>query len=282
MRIALKQLVGIVVLWILMYPMHAYALGKTIVGTPPNNFANEERILEYSTNTFFQDVESKFHLYFPEYTESVDETGLTGEYRINYAFIRNDDYYLDCIRWKVPDTYDDNYHAMAVPDVCYFVHSIEVLSDSPVLTCEIIEADCIDWHYRIAPVNPPEPDCISSNTDVRPNCVGVEEHFDIKPYSGFYPEKIISAHSSGLHPEQYYVEIYPVQYDYEHEIVRAYTHIKFKILCENMAAAATIDADSQQHEYYNLQGIRVNPDNLAPGCYIVRTAGKSTKVFIGK
>lgn len=41
------------------------------------------------------------------------------------------------------------------------------------------------------------------------------------------------------------------------------------------------DADANA-EFYNLQGVRVGRDNLAPGCYIVRSAGKAAKVFVGK
>lgn len=49
-------------------------------------------------------------------------------------------------------------------------------------------------------------------------------------------------------------------------------------------AIDTIDIDSTDAdaEFFNLQGIRVNRENLNPGYYIVRTADKVAKVFVGK
>ncbi len=33
-------------------------------------------------------------------------------------------------------------------------------------------------------------------------------------------------------------------------------------------------------EYYNINGVRVNADNLTPGLYIKRQSGKATKVLV--
>ncbi len=44
----------------------------------------------------------------------------------------------------------------------------------------------------------------------------------------------------------------------------------------------TVDTDLEQApvEYYNLQGVRMVEDNLAPGLYIKRQGKKATKVVI--
>ena len=39
-------------------------------------------------------------------------------------------------------------------------------------------------------------------------------------------------------------------------------------------------ADAADAEYYNLQGLRVDTDNLIPGIYIRRNGGVSTKVLV--
>ncbi len=40
------------------------------------------------------------------------------------------------------------------------------------------------------------------------------------------------------------------------------------------------DGSDAPAEYYNLNGVRVNADNLTPGLYIKRQGGKATKVLV--
>ena len=42
----------------------------------------------------------------------------------------------------------------------------------------------------------------------------------------------------------------------------------------------TVDGDNADVEYFNLQGIRVDADNLTPGIYVRRQGNKATKVVI--
>lgn len=41
-----------------------------------------------------------------------------------------------------------------------------------------------------------------------------------------------------------------------------------------------VDDENAQVEYYNIQGVKVNGDNLAPGFYIVRQGKKVSKIFV--
>ena len=44
----------------------------------------------------------------------------------------------------------------------------------------------------------------------------------------------------------------------------------------------TADENDGPVEYFNLQGVRVNAENLTPGFYIVRQGSKVSKVYINK
>lgn len=55
-------------------------------------------------------------------------------------------------------------------------------------------------------------------------------------------------------------------------------------ICDNLGIDAIgavdgSDATSAAPEYYNLQGIRVRGD-VTPGIYILRTAGRTTKILV--
>ena len=56
-----------------------------------------------------------------------------------------------------------------------------------------------------------------------------------------------------------------------------------KIFTDNLGidAIGTVESpdDTSAPEYYNLQGIRVRGD-ITPGIYILRTAGRTTKVLV--
>lgn len=56
---------------------------------------------------------------------------------------------------------------------------------------------------------------------------------------------------------------------------------EFLILTADEAAGlAAIDAEAGAEAWYNLQGMPVNPSNLAPGCYIRRSGSHSEKVYV--
>ena len=49
-----------------------------------------------------------------------------------------------------------------------------------------------------------------------------------------------------------------------------------------MITVNEIDNSEAPVEYYNLQGIRVDAENIVPGFYIVRQGEKTQKVFINE
>ncbi|MDE7025721.1 MAG: hypothetical protein K2O88_07560, partial [Paramuribaculum sp.] len=53
---------------------------------------------------------------------------------------------------------------------------------------------------------------------------------------------------------------------------------------DNLTGIESINADNSNEpvEYYNLQGMRVNAENLNNGIYIRRQGSETTKVFINK
>ena len=53
-------------------------------------------------------------------------------------------------------------------------------------------------------------------------------------------------------------------------------------ITDSLAAIDNVatDADNAPVEYYNLQGIRVNADQLVPGIYVVRQGNRTAKVLV--
>jgi len=90
------------------------------------------------------------------------------------------------------------------------------------------------------------------------------ECYYIKPYQGFLPAEFTYEFLTDYlgYPNQYQTLWFfydLAQYDYEHQVVRAYTHIKVRVdyLTEE-SAAAEVEAAEAPARYFNLQGIEVS------------------------
>lgn len=125
---------------------------------------------------------------------------------------------------------------------------------------EIIDTSYVEIPMELGPARPPLMD--SDNTTY------TQQNTDtITPYQGFYPANILS-----IDDIQYYrrkgllwVSICPLQYDYEHKIVRAYTKIKYRININNDGESPNTRALSN-HNYTLIDNIVLNkskyPQNI--------------------
>lgn len=100
---------------------------------------------------------------------------------------------------------------------------------------------------------------------------------DIEPYQGFYPTQPFNDNGIGIYRGTYiaFIGIWPVQYDYENSIVRAYTHLKLRIeYKQEEAGASGIETDDAPAEFFTLQGIKVATPTK--GTLYIKRAGTRT------
>lgn len=90
-------------------------------------------------------------------------------------------------------------------------------------TLEVVESSFVDYNYQLAPAFPAQPG--------DPLTYDRVERIPIKSYEGYFPTHVVE--EAGYFP--YYggrevgYAIYPIQYNFEQQIVRAYTKIVYKV-----------------------------------------------------
>lgn len=112
---------------------------------------------------------------------------------------------------------------------------------------EIIDTSYIEFPMEIAPARPPLMD-----NDV---AIHTLENVDsITSYSGFYPTEIILPQELEYYKNEglLWVNIYPLQYDTEHKVVRAYTKIKYKItISDEDMNSNQLSSDNKNNTFIN-------------------------------
>ena len=90
-------------------------------------------------------------------------------------------------------------------------------------TLEVVDSSFVDYNYQLAPAFPLQPGGTPLYEKV--------ERIPINPYEGFFPTHIIKETGFYSYSESREVAyaIYPIQYNYEQQIVRAYTKIVYKV-----------------------------------------------------
>lgn len=218
------------------------------------------RILDYETGEFIEGDRSDPQ-FAPIFTHTKTGNVRIDEFYFRYAFIEDSPWYEGCIRWNLPgflhgfeegkpETPMSGYSVPLVPK--YYKRAVIIM----------LESEYKDFNFELQPALPMCLDCEP------------QRFVDIDPYDGFYPEEQIFDNGTEIYRGQsyQYVGVRPVSYDYNNHIVRAYTHLKYKLEYtteESGVNEITADVDEDGVEFYNLQGLRVfNPQR--GNLYIVR------------
>lgn len=202
--------------------------------------------LEYSTGRTFEE-EYASNKYYCEYTKTDDISGYTIESNMGYTILDESKTYENAYKWHSPGF--PLVQDPGKPEIGQWTFHYLVPDGVDHLSLELLEMDYIDFNYKLAP-------CLGWG--IEGDLIPVE----MKPYTGFYPEVVAYKGYNGKYREYRYQDIvvFCAQYDQEHEIVRAYTHIKFRLNFETEAGTEEIEQESEPKTYYNLQGnIVTNP-----------------------
>lgn len=150
------------------------------------------------------------------------DDGYVVTYHFDKATIIDDPLYNGNIMWKVAGFgISDTSSEPAIP---YRIDSFTVPSGFSA-EVKVIDSVFVDLPYSLSPARPPLAD--SGNESYTKDNVPV-----ISSYKGFQPTSIVNENGCGIYRGTTFVDIIvsAVQYDYEHNIIRAYKKISYKVL----------------------------------------------------
>jgi len=118
-------------------------------------------------------------------------------------------------------------------------------------TLEVAESSFVDYNYQLAPAFPAQPG--------DPLTYDRVERIPIKSYEGYFPTHVVE--EAGYFP--YYggrevgYAIYPIQYNFEQQIIRAYTKIVYKMtLSDSTTSIEELKAPAEgQGRPFSLEGL---------------------------
>ncbi len=225
---------------------------------------SQERFLDYTSGEFFTGETTNRELW-PEWYGYPDDEGITVEWNIRYAIVEDSPYYNGCVRWCIPEF--NVLDMEGKPEIAFHGHYYELPAGYKSVSISLLEAEYKDFNYELQPALPPV-------LDWEP-----QRFVDIVPYTGFYPAETQEVSDIAIYRGIYsaLVVTQPVQYDYQNHIVRAYTHLKYRIDYKEESGIEGFNADDTQAKYYNLQGIRIAEPQ--PGeLYIERRGNVARKI----
>lgn len=187
---------------------------------------------------------------------------------ISYAIVEESPWYSGCVRWQIPGFAYSDWEGK--PEVPITGNSFELPDGYRSVNISVIEAQYKEYNFKLQPGLPPVP----GNEPQR--------FVDIEPYEGFFPSTPYNDNGVEIYRGTYIVFIgtWPVSYDYEHSIVRAYTHLKLRLDYSTEEAGVTENAvnNTLPTEYFSLQGVKtLNP--LKGNYYIERRGSQSRKIL---
>lgn len=215
------------------------------------SIASASLILDYETGNFFDGDVYNSEL-FPTSACIEIENGRIDEMFFRYAAIVDSPWYEGCVRWMIPGGFV-SCQWEGKPEVPISGYSIELPEGYRSVKITVLEAEYKDFSYQLMPALPE----VSESEPQR--------FVDIVPYDGFFPLTQIVDNGYGIYRGLYiqYIGLWPVSYDYNNHIVRAYTHLKYKIEYSTEEAGTEYilnDVQIEEPHYYNLQGqIIANP-----------------------
>lgn len=157
----------------------------------------------------------------PVRTVETLEDGYLVTWEFTEAELMQDAIYPDCVFFQIPEF--QNIDELGMPAFQY--NNDIFLVEKSATSVEIVESHYIDCRYKLSPARPELP--VSDNF----LCWTTENAPVITPYEGFQPLSIIKDAGYSLIQKKRYVNylIYPFQYSYEQQIIRAYTKIVFRV-----------------------------------------------------
>lgn len=145
------------------------------------------------------------------------ENGYLVNYAYSEAILKQDHELPDCIMWSYPGYMVSDMNGTP----SYLFKKGWVSIDNYTILIEIVDSCYVDFNYQLAPAYPAQPISPYSQVIRKP----------ITPCLGFSPDVLIEKDEirrvNGV--RQLFYIVYPIQYNYEQQIIRAYTKISVKI-----------------------------------------------------
>ena len=155
----------------------------------------------------------------PVRTVEILDDGYLVTWDFTEACLIKDKDFSGCILWRYSNYFMDS-QTSGEPSILYESEWLK-LDKYEIPSMEILDSAYVDFHYQLAPAIPPLPDCDGYEIPRRP----------ITPYEGFFPGSAIEfVRLSHFMNQIHAIYItYPILYNYELKIVRAYTKIVYKV-----------------------------------------------------
>ena len=152
-----------------------------------------------------------------ETVESLED-GFLVTWDFTEVYLIKDDDFPNSVLWRVAGFM--NTFEAGTPAFQYLIDWQKVENQSP-SSMKIVESNYVDFNYQLAPAIPLQP--------IGPHPYDEVERTPISPYEGFMPDSIVK--DLGYKNSDSYLGYYisPFQYNYEQQIVRAYTKIVYKV-----------------------------------------------------
>ncbi len=226
-----------------------------------------ESILDYETDEFF-DGDPFDSSFWPSYISSPTENGRVDEYYIRYAAVIDSPWYENCVRWLIPGMVYSDWEGK--PEVPVDGYSLNLPEGYKCVNITLSEAEYKEYDFELQPSIPPVP-------ETEP-----QRFIDIEPYEGFFPTEPICDNGVVIYRGTYiaFIGIRPVAYDYQNQIVRAYTHVKYTIEYSkgDTGVQNMTGEDNVAPQYYSLQGLRINKPQKG-NVYIERRGSQCKKII---
>ena len=183
----------------------------------------------------------------PLRTIEILDDGYLVTWDFSEAILSKDQYCPNCVLWgySVFFMYSD---FQGTPTILYQTEWLDIDHDiTP--SIEILDSAFTDFNYQLGPALPPQPDC---------DCEEIPR-LPITPYEGFYPASVIRFDGiSYLLGQNYAVCVmFPILYNYEKQMVRAYTHVSYKVCTsENYNGIEDLNNDKEvNNTFYSFDGL---------------------------
>ena len=150
-----------------------------------------------------------------------ENDGITVSYTFSNVEVQKDPIFQNTFLWKISGF---GINETPTEPAILFRSDAFSIPDNCSVSLVMLEAEYNDFEYELAPARQPLPD----NTYESYNKDNISP---ISPYNGFYPSNIAALSDIQTYRGNaiQYVQLCPIQYDYQNHKVRAYRKIKYKI-----------------------------------------------------
>ncbi len=145
-----------------------------------------------------------------------------------------------------------------------------VFPDSSTISVSVVESSYVDFYYELTPARQPLID--SGNEFYTPNNI-----HSVSLYDGFMPISIVDDSDVQIYRNSQVqnIRIFPIKYDSTNKIVRAYTHIKYKITFDSNYTNSTNSFLSNENNIFlSLPNEFISPFNQFRQDYLIITTNE--------